>query len=329
VIKHLAIIGLGSIGCRHLRLARKLRPELEITVVRSGQGEKAPEESIANHVIYSLDQAVASGIDAAVIATPAVVHLQQAKKLLQAGVHVLVEKPLSSSMSGVAELIKLSKRSNLVALLGYCLRYDLGARRFKSMLQNKKIGRVLHARVECSSYLPKWRANRDYRESVSAKSELGGGVLLELSHEFDYVHWFFGSLDNVTAVLHNSGTLGVSVEESSDLILNTKAGIPVSAHLDFNNHKIARSCTAQCTEGNLTWDAVRKLVSWKPADGLEQIERFHHEPDDIYILQLEHFFQCIKSDTKPIVSLEDGAAVLRVIEAARKSNATGKLISLA
>jgi hypothetical protein len=328
MIEHIAIIGLGNIGQRHLRLARKFRPKLEITVVRSGVGQEIPEEKIADKVVNTIEDALARGIQAAVIATPAVLHLDQATILLRAGVHVLVEKPLSNSMAGVSELMKLQKESGLVGLLGYCLRYDPSAKQFTKMLKNNVVGQILHVHVDCGSYLPNWRPNKDYRHTVSAKKELGGGVLLELSHELDYACWFFGPFNTVTAVLHNTGTLGLGVEDSADFILKSIEDLPVSIHIDFSSHAVRRCCVAQCTGGVLAWNAVQKTVTWQPTDGPKQIERFSQDSDEIYTLQLQHFFECIENNEKPAVPLEAGAAVLRMVEAARESSANGQTIVL-
>ena len=82
-----------------------------------------------------------------------------------------------------------------------------------NIINSKKIGQILHVQVDCGSYLPDWRKGTDYRESVSAKAELGGGVLLELSHELDYIRWFFGEMISISANIQNSGTLGIDVED--------------------------------------------------------------------------------------------------------------------
>ena len=95
MINNIGIIGLGSIGQRHLRLAKELRPKLNIIAVRSGMGKKVEEEKLLNAVVHSLDKAIDYGIEASIIATPAVYHVKQAIELMERGIHVLIEKPLS------------------------------------------------------------------------------------------------------------------------------------------------------------------------------------------------------------------------------------------
>ena len=328
MINNIGIIGLGSIGRRHLRLVKELRPELNIIAVRSSKGKKE-EEKLLNAVVHSLEEAIVYGIEAAIIATPAICHVTQAKQLMEVGVHVLVEKPLSHSMENVNELMNINQKSGAVGLVGYCLRYDPAALKFKEMLNDKKIGEILHVTIDCGSYLPHWRPRQDYRQSVSAKAELGGGVLLELSHELDYIQWFFGNMKSVFANIQNSGTLDIDVEDSADIIFEAEQGYSVSVHLDFNTQTTRRKCIARCSNGDLIWDIVANKVIWQPGDGLEEITTYQNDYDYIYKEQLIHFFNCIEGEEQPLVSIHDGAIILNMIESAKKSHKIGKKVAIA
>ena len=329
MINNIGIIGLGSIGRRHLRLVRELRPKLNIIAVRSGKGKKVEEEKLLNAVVHSLEEAIDYGIEAAIVATPAVYHIQQAIELMENGIHVLIEKPLSHSLDNVNELLKAQKKSKAVGLVGYCLRYNIGALKFYEILKKKKKGQILHVQVDCGSYLPGWRKGQDYRESVSAKSELGGGVLLELSHELDYIRWFFGEIKSVFANIQNSDTLEIDVEDCVDMIFESEHGFPVNVHLDFNSRSNRRVCIARCSNGDLIWDAINNEVIWRPADRPEDMKKFQNNRDYIYKEQLNHFFDCIENNKPPSVSLDDGFAVLNMIASAKKSYMTGKKVAIA
>ena len=319
---------MGSIGRRHLRLVKELRPELNVIAVRSGIGKKVEEEKLVNVVLHSLVKAMDYGIEAAIIATPAVYHIQQAIELMNRGIHLLIEKPLSHSLDGVNKLLSIQKRSNSIGLLGYCFHYSSAAQKFKKMINSKKIGKILNVQVDCGSYLPDWLKDQDYRQSVSAKSDLGGGVLLELSHELDYIRWFFGDMKSVLANIQNSGTLNINVEDSVDMIFDTKEGLPISVHLDFNTRNTRRKCLAVCSNGNLTWDAIHNKIIWQPSDGIEEVKMYENDRDYIYKEQLKHFFGCIEKGEQPLVSLNDGLAVLNMIESAKKSHSLGKKVAI-
>ena len=329
MINNIGIIGLGSIGRRHLRLAKELRPKLNIIAVRSGKGIKVEEEKLLNAVVHSLEEAIDYGIKAAIIATPAVYHIQQAINLMEKGIHVLIEKPLSHSLDHVNELLKLEKESNAVGIIGYCLRYNIGALKFHNMLKNKKIGKILHVRIDCGSYLPDWRKEQDYRKSVSAKAELGGGALLELSHELDFTRWFFGDMNNVSANIQNSGIFDIDVEDSVDMIFESNKGFTINVHLDLNSRITRRKCIARCSNGDLVWDIVANKVIWHPADGLEEVETYQNDRNYVYKEQLKHFFNCIENEKLLSVSINDGIAVLKMIEAAKKSHTIGEKVVIA
>jgi len=327
-VKKLAIVGLGSIGRRHLKLIKKIRPELDVILVRSGRGGSWPEEKLATKTVKTISEAISEGIEAAIISSPTGVHLPQAVELVEAGVHLLIEKPLSYSLERIFDLEKVVLNKKLVVLVGYVLRYDPCAVRFKELLESDFIGDLLSVKIECGSYLPDWRPDQDYRKTVSAIPELGGGVLLELSHELDYMNWFFGKPSDVQAKLRNSKTLELDVEDQANMIFTGKNGIPISMHLDFCRRHTQRECVAQTTEGELTWNAVKKQVKWKPYNANEVVDEFDFERDYIYQQQLEHFLECVENGIDLVVSLSNGIDVMQLVGAVHSANKIGRKIAL-
>jgi hypothetical protein len=328
MINCLAIVGLGSIGRRHLRLISEIRPDIKIIVVRSGHGSACDEEKMAVKVTDSIGDAIKEGIQAAIISSPATLHLKQSLELAKNGIHLLIEKPISHTSDRVKELLKIVNENRITTMVGYVLRYDLGAMKFKNWLDNKVKGKILHARIECGSYLPDWRPDQDYRKTVSALPELGGGVLLELSHELDYLHWFFGNPVDVQAQIRNSGTLDINVEDQADLLITSKQGYPITVQIDFNRRHIERKCKVLTTEGELIWDAVNKNVTWKGVNKEQSKYEYNNERNSIYRKQLEVFFDCIENDNDPIVTVKDGINVISLIDAVRNASEKGIRVSL-
>ena len=323
IINRLAIIGLGSIGRRHLRLVSEIRPDIEIIVVRSGYGSECEEQKMASKTVSSIDEAIKYGIQAAIVSSPAILHLEQSLELAKNGVHLLIEKPLSHTSDRVNELLEVINKNSVIAMVGYVMRYDSGAIEFKNWISNKITGKILHARIECGSYLPDWRPGQDYRKTVSALSELGGGVLLELSHELDYLHWFFGRPTDVQAWIRNSGTLDISVEDQANLLLTSSEGYPITVQLDFNRRYAKRICNVLTTEGELTWNAIEKNVTWSEIGNEPVVYGYESERDYIYRKQIESFLNCVEKDEVPIVSVHDGAEVIKLIDVARHSAEKG------
>ena len=319
-VSHIALVGLGSIGRRHVRILKELRPEFAITLVRSGKGLTWPEQQLAQRVVKTSAEAIRSGAQAAIVCSPAPFHVSQAMEWIKEGRPVLIEKPLSHDTVGLSELAALAEARKVPVLVGYVLRYDVAAQYFYEWLKSDEIGELLYVRVECGSFLPNWRPEQDYRESASARKDLGGGVLLELSHELDYVNWFFGPINDVQASLQNSDTLEVDTEDGAELLLHNTNGLPVSLHLDFYRRVPIRQCRVQTTKGELSWDCLAQLVRWTDDKGQFTEKIFQQERDDLFRCQLEHFFDCLEKHAVPKVTLNDGIDVMQMIEKARYSD---------
>lgn len=319
-IDHLTVVGLGSIGRRHVRLLRTIRPDIEITLVRSGHGKDYPEEDLADRTVSDIDQAIDAGVQGAIICSPATKHISEVSRFLAAGVHTLVEKPLAESSEAALPLIAGREEAGVICLVGYVFRYDQAAIHFKRLLSEEKVGALISARIECGSYLPDWRLDSDYRKSVSASTRLGGGVLLEVSHEFDLLHWFFGRVAQIFARLDYSNTLEIDTEDGVDAIVTTTDGLPISLHLDFNRRHSSRFCTAYGIDGEISLDLIQRQIEVKRVGGDVEVSSFDGPMDEMYIDQLHHFFRCMEKGDDPRIGVEEALETLRVIHAARKSS---------
>lgn len=329
IVRRMAIVGLGSIGRRHLRVLKTTRPEIEVVLVRSGQGGNWPEEDLASFNVRTAEDAVSIGVDAAIIASPAPFHVEQAKIMVGSGVPVLIEKPLSDRKEGVDELAVLAKENDVKALVGYVLRYSKSFQNFQAKVKSEQVGGPLFVHVDCGSYLPDWRPDQDYRKTASAKSDLGGGVLLELSHELDYANALFGPLECVNAIIKNTGSLGVDVEDFSHMTFFSKSlGCPVMMSIDFCRRDAVRTCSIHGTQGTLGWDGINHNVTWQSGSGMVETETFSTERDEIFSHQIKHFLGCVESEEKPRVTIDDAAEVLDLIEAAKRANIEDRAVGL-
>jgi predicted dehydrogenase len=329
LIKRILIVGLGSIGSRHLRLSRELLPKADIRVLRHQATSEIPEFS--NGCFSSIDQAIAFAPQVAVIASPAPFHIATAQILAEAGVHLLIEKPLSNSLDGVTQLLETCQKQGTVLLTGYNLRFLPSLQRFRNLLGEDVIGKVLSVRCEIGQYLPSWRPDSDYRQSVSARRELGGGALLELSHELDYLRWIFGEVDWIKATLSRQSDLELDVEDTAHLTLGFAPKIDghqliCSVNLDFIRHDTTRLCTAIGEKGSLRWNGLTGGVALYEAGAKEWRELFSHlhQPDDSYLAELQNFIACAIGHKTPLITSDDGLKALEIIEATRTSAESGR-----
>jgi predicted dehydrogenase len=324
MIGKVLIVGHGSIGKRHLKIIRERLPSADIRVLRHRQSEDTAEG--ANGCFYDLNAALDFGPQAAILANPSPLHIPIASKLSAANCHLLIEKPLSDNLNGVDALIEQSQEQGSVLLVGYNLRYLESLEFFRNTLNEGRIGQVRSVRCDVGQYLPSWREGKHYSQTVSAKKELGGGVLLELSHEFDYLRWVFGDIEWVNAWISPKSSLLIDVEDTVHTIIGfmpkgNAAEIVGTLSLDFVRHDAVRQCTIIGENGTLKWDAISGTVSvFQMGDtAWKVIFEQRLNSNETYRRQWDHFLECIEGKSKPKVSGWDGKAVLTIIEAVRTS----------
>jgi len=320
MLKKIAIVGLGSIGRRHLRLLKDLNPEINIILVRSGYGPHYPEEKLAQCIVKNAKEAIKAGSEAAFICSPATFHIEQAYEWVEADKPLLIEKPLSNNSDGLEKFIEVVTKKKLPVLVGYVLRYNKAARYFQKQILDENYGTLHSVRIEHGSYLPDWRPEQDYRKSVSSLKSLGGGVLLEMSHELDYANWLFGPFNNVKASLRWSKCLEIDVEDFAEILLKNESGKIFSIYLDFHKKPTKRICRVNTDMGELIWDVVNNKVIWIDNSSNITEKIFEQKKDDMYREQILHFYECISRNTTPRVSLNDGVNVMKLIDAAKVSN---------
>jgi predicted dehydrogenase len=327
------VVGLGSIGTRHLRVARELLPSAAIAVLRHRECTSTPEH--ADACFSDLDQAIDFAPDIAVIASPATFHVSAAQALAQVGTDLLVEKPLASSCNGVLHLIETCRAKGTVLLVGYNLRYLPSLQRFRNLIREGSVGKVISVRCEIGQDLSSWRPGTDYRQGVTARRDMGGGALLELSHELDYLRWIFGDIDWVQAYVGRQSSLEIDVEDSAHLILGFASWtdgqrMVGTVNMDFVRHDATRGCTAIGEKGSLRWNGITGAVDFFGADIKEWQEAFRHphQRDDSYRAEWQHFLDCADKRAMPLVTGEDGLEVLQIIDAARLASESGSRVQV-
>ncbi len=322
------VVGSGSIARRHLNNLRWLLPDSEVGCVSASGRLLADGETVATMQFSSMDAALSWAPCLAVIASPAPLHLAHACRFLDANVSVLIEKPLSDSWGRVREAATQLARHQDRIEVAYNLRFLSSARRMKALIEERRVGRILGLRVDVGQYLPDWRPRADYRRQVSANRSLGGGVLLELSHELDYVNWLFGRFDRVFCITSNSGQLEIDVEDTADILL-FRDDLTAQIHLDFLQRRASRSCKVIGSTGTLHWDLIANRITLDSPSGEEVL---FSDPtvdrNDMYIEQLRGFIDVAAGRALPRITLEEGLAVLNMIEAMRESAAIGRPVPL-
>lgn len=328
-------IGLGSIGQRHLRNLRCIDPDIEILAYRSiGRNLKISDDMMAEYTDlrkhYNIktftDYAAAleQRPDAVLVTCPTSLHIPIALEAAKYNCHLFIEKPLSDSMEGVNELIKIVEQKNLVALVGYQLRFHPALRLIHELLHEGKIGKILSAHIEFGKYLPGAHPYEDYRQGYCARKSLGGGALLSLSHELDYAQWLFGMPKRVFALGGKLSSLEVDVDDSDDILMD--CSIPVHIHLDFLQQPSSRKCTIIGEGGRVFWDYYTRPFLYTVERGYWETFPVNLNRNDIFLAEIRHFIDCVEGREKPIVDINEGLKALRIALAAKRSIRSGKRV---
>ena len=187
------IAGLGSIGRRHLRNLQALG-ETDIVLYRTRRATMPEDELSGLPVETDLHRALDGRPDAVIVANPTALHLEVALQAAEAGCHIFLEKPVSSSLDGLDRLADAAVNSGSRILVGFQFRFHPTLQKAAQLIKDGAIGDVLTIHARWGEYLPNWHPWEDYRSSYAARSDLGGGVTLTLTHPLDYIRWLAGDV---------------------------------------------------------------------------------------------------------------------------------------
>lgn len=311
-----AVLGTGSIGMRHLRVLRALGARPVAVPLRPDRWKDPDLEPY--DPAPSLAAAVDAGVTHVVVASTTSRHIEHVLASLDHGCNVLVEKPLAPSLAGMGELLRAAQAAKGAVHVAYCLRFSPSLAVFRQKLG--EIGAIHAVRIECQSYLPDWRPNRDYRAGYAARAD-EGGVVRDLSHEIDYAVWIYGRPTHLRATLTNTGRLGIESEECADVLWRVPAtggdrqGPTISIHLDYLTRVPRRCMAAFGVEGDLVWDGVSGEVRCLRPGSAPQLWKSDAPGDAMYTAQAAAFL----SSTRPLelATLDDGVFAVAVSDAVR------------
>lgn len=339
------IVGLGSIGQRHLRnLRRSFGNKIDISAYRAvGRNLKISDnmtseadidlESDYNIKTYTdYDLALKDGPDAVIICNPTRLHVPVALKAAINGVNLFFEKPVSDSPAEIGKLSRIVKEKGLITFVGFQLRFNPCLKLIKDLLLKNRIGQVVTAYSEFGEYLPAAHPYEDYRNGYAARKDLGGGALLSLIHELDYLQWLFGMPNRVFAIGGKISALEMDADDSDSILMEhyiSGRKVPVYVHLDFIQRPPSRKCVITGEQGKIIWDYYSSTVELRLADGGNEIFCFDNfNRNDMFKEEMEYFINCLSRSQKAEIDLEEGLKSLRIVFGARQSIETGEVVKV-
>ena len=324
------IAGLGSIGVRHLNNLHTLGIE-ELGAVRTRNLPPPAQIVPANVKIFQdLDHALKQNYDLVVVANPTSLHLETLIKALNAGCHVYMEKPVAHEKRHLSELAHHVDPHGPRVLVGCQLRMHPGLQKIEQWIRQNRLGKIYSVQVDLGEYLPDWHPWEDYRQSYAARADQGGGVILTLIHELDYLHWLFGKPKSVFAVGGHRTSLEVTAEDTALITFETERGVCVQLRMDYWRNPPVRHMNTVAEKAIIDWDYPSRLTTLKQ-DGhiLEEISLAPSwDRNELFLSMMKEFIEGIPSGSTPRITLQDGMDVLNTALAAKESLQTGQQIRL-
>lgn len=316
---HYVVVGAGSIAKRHIQNIKRALAPSRVTCVSASGRRLSPGDVGADYVSASFEETLKNRPEWCVIASPAPFHLDHALPYLKRGIPVLIEKPVLHVSHKSAER-QLLEYKGLIDV-GYNFRLFPALQALKKHIGLGSIGRVLSVDAQVGQYLPDWRPHQDYRKGVSAQKCLGGGALLELSHELDYLSWILGFPRKLFCSARKSGVLDIDVEDCVDAMFEYPDGVVATVHLDFLQRAPSRTCKVIGSEGTLILDFINNTLSlYKASESKVLYSDITYERNDMYEQELLRFDKFARGTIEPLVGIDMALNVMRMVDVMKQSS---------
>jgi len=305
------IAGFGSIGRRHFRNLRAAGVR-RFVFLRSGHGAADPEIAIYP-TFRDVDAAMAVGPDIAVVANPTALHIPVALAAARAGAHLFLEKPVSHDRAGCEELAAIADAAGLVTMVGFQFRFHPLLVVLRNGILSGGLGSAVSARAEYGEYLPGWHPGEDHRQGYSAREDLGGGVVLTLTHPLDYLYWLFGPVGRVHGSMRRIGSLETRTSDDvAEIVLEFQSGVIGQVHLDYIQRPPVHTLTVVGDRGRATLNFLSGELTWIDGDGARRVQTVPEgfERNSMFRDEMTNFLAAVAERRRSAIPLREGIDVL-------------------
>ncbi len=298
---NIAFTGLGSIGKRHVAnvvaFLSSRGSTFGLDLYRSSLQKPLPYEQVSQiRAVHLFADPLPDGVmyDAVFVTNPTAMHLDTLWKFAGHTKAFFIEKPLFDKVAVDPAIFSALKGAD--CYVACPMRYNPVLVYVKEHID---LSSVISARAISSSYLPDWRPGQDYRQCYSAHRDMGGGVGMDLIHEWDYITWLFGMPLESHAILGKFSSLEVDSDDLAVYIARTER-TAIEIHLDYFGRWPIRTLELFLPEETVFCDLISGEVHYRKSG------RFHHlngDRNSFQMREIEHFFQIIdhqvESDSTP------------------------------
>lgn len=328
-----AVVGLGFMGVTHLR-AYLQNPAAKIHAVCdavrlpvngilqgvTGNITKSDDLNLGNDVgVHKSLESVLSdpAVELVDLCTPTPLHPQQTIAALEAGKHVLCEKPLARTSAQAREIIKAQERTGRFVMPAMCMRFWPGWSFLKEITGTARYGKVLAARFRRVTAMPAWSKQGTYA------SDLGGALFDLHIHDSDFVQFLFGRPSGVSS----SGVLSASGSVDHVSTLYHYPGGP-SVHAE-GSWLLAKgfnmAYTVYCEKATIDFDMSRGADTLQMTGHGSDTQTVALPAGDGYSGEIQYVIDCLSNGRAPsVVTAADAVSALEICEAEERSIQSGK-----
>jgi len=321
--EHILIIGSGSVGKRHARNLSALGCQISCIDPREDRQKELAAETPVVGAFASTGDALdrQHDLSGVVIASPTAFHPSDLTLAVEAGLPVLLEKPVAKTAREAQEMQQIAERRNVPVLLGYTWRWWPPLARVRELLHQQAIGRVRHVQFHMSAHLADWHPWEPYQAFFMASAAQGGGALLDESHWIDLMVWLFGMPDRISGRVEKISDLEIETDDNVDVLAIYPDGLRVSLHLDLYGRPHEKFIRFVGETGTLLWSAdPNRIAVGKEVGQVWHEEIFQCERNEMFMAVVREYLDMMAGKTAPTCTLAEGLQVMELIEAIRLSS---------
>ena len=306
----IAFVGLGSIATRHLKNVHAYLASqgdsCEVDLYRSSLGRPLADELqplVSNAYLYADEIPAGRQYDVVFVTNPTSMHYETVERFAAHTKSFFIEKPVFDSTEVDEKIFETIK--DIPSYVACPLHYNAVLQYVKQHVNPEN---VICARAMSSSYLPDWRPGQDYRMTYSANKDLGGGVSIDLIHEWDYLTWLFGMPTECKQIINKVSNLEI---DSDDLAIyigkNDKTTFEL--HLDYFGRQPQRTLDLFTAYDAIHCDLIAGTVNYLKSGKVVKLES---ERNAFQMAEIEHFFEIINNKTINDSTPEHAYRVLKI-----------------
>lgn len=306
----IAFVGIGSIGSRHLKNVHAFLASrgdsCTLDLYRSSLEKPLADElqHLANNIYFYADELpVERQYDVVFVTNPTFMHYVTVKRFAAHTKAFFVEKPVFDSTSVDERIFESIK--DIPSYVACPLRYNAVLQYVKANINPDD---VICARAISSSYLPDWRPGQDYRKTYSAHKDLGGGVSIDLIHEWDYLIWLFGMPIVCRQIINKVSNLEIDSDDLA-LYIGKNEKTTFELHLDYFGRQTLRTLDLFTVDDTIHCDLIGGAVSYLKRGETIKLE---FERNAFQMAEIAHFFEIINNKTINDSTPEHAYRVLKI-----------------